>query len=87
MLKIKDLIVVKYATQVSSFAAAAATGFFLTGTRVAGISSFADTSLSGAVDLPYSAAVFTGSLIRSIIGGDIGQNIVKLSALAMILII
>ena len=87
MLKIKDLIVVKYATQVSSFAAAAATGFFLTGTRVAGISSFADISLSGAVDLPYSAAVFTGSLIRSIIGGNIGHNIVKLSALAMILII
>ena len=87
MLKIKDLVVMKYAAPVFSFAAAAVTGFLLTGTRVAGISSFADISLSGAVDLPYSAAVFTGSLIQSIIGGDIGHNIVKLSALAMIMII
>ena len=87
MLKIKDITTWKYAGAASAFAAAAAAGFLLTGTRVAGVVSFADISISGAVGLPYSAAVFAGSMVRSIIGGDIGHNIVKLSSLVLIMII
>lgn len=87
MLKIKALMSWKYGGFAAAYAAAAAAGFFLAGTRVAGVASFADISVSGAVGLPYSAAVFAGSLVRSIISGGVGHNIVKLSSLALIVII
>ena len=87
MLKIKDITTWKYAGAASAFAASSVSGFLFAGTRVAGVVSFADISISGAVGLPYSAAVFAGSMVRSIIGGDIGHNIVKLSSLALIMII
>ena len=87
MLKIKAVKSWKYGNAAAAYAAAAAAGFFLAGTRIAGIASFADISFSGALGLPYSAAVFAGSLVRSILGGDVGHNIVKLSSLALIVII
>ena len=87
MLNIKAIMSWKYSGAAAAYAAAAAAGFFLAGTKIAGVASFADISISGALELPYSAAVFAGSLVRSIIGGDIGHNIVKLSSLALIVII
>ena len=77
----------RYTWTAAAYAAAFAAGYFLTGTKVAGIASFADISAAGAVGLPYSAAVFTGGLIRSILDGAVGHNIVKLSSLAIIVII
>ena len=87
MLRIKEMKAWRYAGPAAAYASAAAAGFLLAGTSVAGVASFADISLSGALGLPCSAAVFAGSLVRSIAGGDVGRNIVKLSSLALIMII
>lgn len=87
MLNIKKIVTWKYAGAAGAFAASLAAGFLLSGTSVAGVASFADISLAGAVGLPQAAAVFTGSVIRSIIGGTVGRNIVKLTSLALIVII
>ena len=77
----------RYAGVSAAFAACVGAGFFLSGAKVGGVASFADISAAGAVGLPYSAAVFTGSLVRSIAAGTIGDNIVKLASLALIVII
>ena len=77
----------RYAGASAAFSACVGAGFFLSGAKVVGVASFADISAAGAVGLPYSAAVFTGSLVRSIMAGTIGHNIVKLAALALIVII
>lgn len=69
------------------FVLALSAGYMLSDTQLAGVASFADISLAGALSLPTSAAVLTGSLLRSIIGGSVGRNIVKIAAMIMILII
>ena len=74
------------AAQTGGFLLAIAAGFFLSDSRLAGVTSFADISLAGGLRLPYSAAVLTGSLIHSILSDNIGRNIVKISAMIMILI-
>ena len=74
------------AAQTGGFLLALAAGFFLSDTRLAGVASFADISLAGGLSLPYSAAVLTGSLVHSIVTDNIGRNIVKISAMIMILI-
>ena len=70
----------------AEFAAAFAAGFVFSGTNVGGAAAFSDISAAGALDLSGSAAVFLGSLLYSIITGGIGKNIVKLSAMVLILI-
>lgn len=75
------------AEAIGSFILAIAAGYMLSETQLAGVSSFADISLAGALGLPASSAVLTGSLLHSIIGGNIGQNIVKIAAMIMILIL
>ncbi|MBQ9807631.1 MAG: SpoIIE family protein phosphatase [Ruminococcus sp.] len=67
-----------------SFALSAAAGFLLAGTSMAGVASFADISLAGGLSLPCSAAVLTGSLVHSILSGTVGRNIVRISAMLMI---
>ena len=84
---VKNIREWRYAGTAAAFAACFGAGFLLTGARVGGVASFADISAAGAVGLPWSAAVFIGSLVRSIIGGSVGHNIVKLSSLALIVII
>ena len=74
------------AAPISGFFLALMAGFFLSDTRLAGVTSFADISLAGGVGLPYSAAVLTGSLVHCIVTDNIGRNIVKISAMIMILI-
>lgn len=61
-------------------------GFAFSGTTIAGISSFADISLAGAVGLPFSAAVFMGAIMRCVLTGNVGKCIVKLSAISVIVI-
>lgn len=68
------------------FVLALTSGFILSETQLAGVASFTDISLAGALSLPYSAAVLTGSLVHSILGENVGRNIVKISAMLMILI-
>ncbi|SHM82051.1 Stage II sporulation protein E (SpoIIE) [Ruminococcus flavefaciens] len=87
MMNIKILREWQYSSFAFSFAACGLAGFLLSGARVGGVASFADISVAGAVGLPCSAAVFTGSMVRSIIGGRVGRNIVKLSSIALIVII
>ncbi|MBR6967470.1 MAG: SpoIIE family protein phosphatase [Ruminococcus sp.] len=87
MISIKHRRITERMKTAAAFAASLAAGALLSGTKMAGIASFADISLAGAVGLPYAALVFSGALIRSIIGGSIGHNIVKLSSLALIVII
>lgn len=62
-------------------------GFAFSGTTIAGIASFADISLSGAVSFPYSAAVFIGAIVRCIVSNSVGKSIVKLGAMAVIVIV
>ncbi|MCR4640047.1 SpoIIE family protein phosphatase [Ruminococcus sp.] len=87
MMIIKKIISWKYFRTAAAFSASFAAGFFLSDAKIAGIASFADISAAGAVGLTSSAAVFTGSLVRSILSGTVGHNIVKLSALAIIVMI
>jgi len=87
VLSIKQIKEWKYTGSISSYVLCAAAGYLLSGTKVGGVASFADISAAGAVGLTSAAAVFTGSFVHSIIAGTIGKNIVKLSALALIIII
>ncbi|MDE5582385.1 MAG: SpoIIE family protein phosphatase [Ruminococcus sp.] len=61
-------------------------GFVFSGTDMAGVASFADISVSGALPLPESSAVLVGSLIHCIAGKSVGRNIVKISAMVLIVI-
>lgn len=74
------------AATIGAFAIAFGAGFILSGTDMAGVSSFADISIAGALTLPASTAVLTGSLLHCIIGHDIGKNIVKITAMVLIII-
>ncbi|MCR5600922.1 MAG: SpoIIE family protein phosphatase [Ruminococcus sp.] len=87
MFDIKRIKNWKYAGDVLGFAVCTVAGYLLSGTSVGGVSTFADISAAGAVSLPSAVAVFTGSFVHSIISGTVGKNIVKLSALALIVII
>lgn len=87
MIKIKKITSWKYFGTAAAFSASFAVGFLMSDAKIAGVASFADISAAGAVGLTPSAAVFTGSLVRSILDGAVGHNIVKLSALALIVMI
>ena len=87
MIILKKITSWKYFRNAAAFSASFAAGFFMSDAKIAGIASFADISASGAVGLASSAAVFTGSIVRSILSGTVGHNIVKLSALAIIVMI
>ena len=62
-------------------------GWLLSGTDIAGAAIFADVSLAGGLNLSYSAAVFIGGLVRSIIQGTVGRNIVKITAALIVVIV
>ena len=87
MINIKKLKDWQYSKPAAAFAACLAAGFMLSGTKVGGVASFADISLAGAVGLSSAAAVFTGGMISCIFSGTVGVNIVKLSSIALIIII
>ena len=67
-------------------AAAFAAGFVFSGADVGGAAAFSDISAAGALGVSGSAAIFLGSLFYSFISGGVGRNIVKLSAMLLILI-
>ena len=69
-----------------SFISALGAGFLLSGTDMAGVASFADISIAGALPLPLSATVLAGSFLHCIINHTIGKNIVKITAMVIILI-
>ncbi len=71
---------------IGAFAIALGAGFILSGTNMAGVSSFADISIAGALSLPASSAVLTGSLLHCITSHNIGKNIVKITAMVLIII-
>ena len=87
MIRIKRIISWKYFGTSAGFALSLGAGFMLSDAKVAGVAAFSDISLAGAMGLVPSSAVFTGSLLRSILDGAVGHNIVKLSALALIVMI
>ena len=68
------------------FALSLGGGWLLSGTSLAGAASFGDISLSGALSLPNSAAVLAGALIRCVMTGSVGKAMVKLAAMALIVI-
>lgn len=70
----------------AGFLLSAAAGFWLSGTDMAGVASFADISLAGGLGLPNAAAVLTGSLVHCILKRSIGRNIVKIGAMLFIVI-
>ena len=78
MINLKKITSWKYFGTAAAFSVSFAVGFFMSDAKIAGIASFADISAAGAVGLAPSAAVFTGSLVRSILSGSVGHNIVKL---------
>lgn len=63
-----------------------ASGFLLSGSSIAGVASFANISLAGAVSLPSSAAVLTGSILRYIVAGNIHSSIVQLFSIILIVL-
>ena len=71
---------------VAYFASSAAAGALLADSRMAGVSSFADISLAGALPAQYTAAVLIGGILRSVAAGTVGKNIVKLTAITIIFI-
>ncbi len=76
----------KTTEKIAAFTLIFVAGFMLADTSIAGAASFADISLAGALNLPMSAAVLMGSMIKSVISGALGKNIVKISAIIMIVI-
>lgn len=80
---------VKERKKISTAAGAAlafAGGFLFSGGTIAGAASFADISLVGAVNLPCAASAFLGAILRCILTDSIGRCIVKLGAIAVIII-
>lgn len=71
----------------AAFFASLGTGFMLSGTTMVGVASFADISIAGALSLPASAAVLTGSMIHSFISGSVGRDIVKIAAMVIVVIL
>lgn len=69
-----------------TFLISLAGGFLLSGTTIAGVSSFAGISLTGALTLPYSAAVLVGTITRSVIEGTIPSSMVHLIAMIICVI-
>lgn len=61
-------------------------GFAFSGTTIAGVASFADISLAGAVSLPFSTVVFISAVIRCVMTNSVGKCIVKLGAMSLIVI-
>lgn len=61
-------------------------GFCLAGATISGTESFADAALTGALPLPYSAASFLGSLIRSIVSGTVPSSMVQIISMVMCVI-
>ncbi len=61
-------------------------GFIFSGSDVAGVASFADISLAGALSLPYASAVLIGAVIHGITTDTVGKGIVKLAAMSFIII-
>ncbi len=86
MLNIRTVTENRNAGAAGALLAALAAGYFLADSEMAGAASFADIALSGALELPMSASVLAGGLIRSMVSGSIGKNIVKLTAMIVILI-
>lgn len=87
MYKIMEKTENAYLGKIGGFAAALAVGFALADSSMAGVASFADIAIAGAVELSASAAIFTGSLIHGIAYGTVGSNIVKISAMAIVIIL
>ena len=61
-------------------------GFVFSGSNIAGVASFADISLAGALSLPCSAAVLIGGIVRCVLTDSVGKSIVKLAAMSVIVI-
>lgn len=61
-------------------------GFVFSGSNIAGIASFADISLAGALNLPCAAAVLIGGIVRCVLTDSVGKSIVKLAAMSVIVI-
>ncbi len=62
-------------------------GFLLSGTTLGGVNSFADISLTGAVNLPCAASAFSGAVVRCVLTDSVGKCIVKLCTMAIIVIL
>lgn len=80
---------IKERKMISTAAGAAlafAGGFIFSGGTIAGAASFADISLVGAVNLPYAASAFLGAILRCMFTDNVGRCIVKLGAMATIVI-
>ena len=84
---VKKIIESPAAVSAGAFLLSLAAGWILSGASIAGAASFADVSLAGGLGLSYSAAVFTGGLVRSIIQGSVGRNIVKITAALLVVIV
>ena len=74
------------AAAAAGFAASFGGGWLLSGTSLAGAASFGDISLCGALTLPNAAAVLAGALLRCTVYGAVGEAIVKLAAMALIVV-
>lgn len=86
-MKVKDIINNrKKILPVLLFLGELAAGFVFSGASMVGTSAFADISIAGASGLAGSSAIFMGSLLRGFAYASIGKNIVKLSAIVMIII-
>jgi len=86
-MKVKDIINNrKRILPVLIFMGELMSGFVFSGASMVGTSAFSDISIAGAAGLVGSGAVFMGSLLRGFADASIGKNIVKLSAMVMIII-
>lgn len=61
-------------------------GFIMSTSNIAGVASFTDISVSGALGFPSSTVMLTGCLVKSLIDGNVGRNAVKISSMVMIVI-
>lgn len=87
MLNVRRISNNKASKAATVFVSAFTAGFLLSDIQMAGVASFADISIAGALGIPAVTAVFTGSLIHNILQRSVGKNIIKISSMILMMII
>ncbi|MCQ2459146.1 MAG: SpoIIE family protein phosphatase [Ruminococcus sp.] len=86
-MKLKGIITEKKGIRESiEFIISVTAGFILSGTELGGVTAFTDIATAGALEISGCTGILTGGILFSFLFGDIGRNIVKLSAIVLILI-
>lgn len=84
--RIKKTVRIQLIKSIAGILCSFAGGFVFSISDIAGVASFADISLAGALSLPFSVAVLIGGIVHCIVTDTVGKSIVKLVSMTVIVI-